>query len=515
MKMERYYKWWFEDYNPLDGRLRCLFYLMLLYFGSKSLLPGATERLAACPESYFEPAGLMFFLIPEALSASDIASLLFYSQYVVMFFWLCSAVGLFGRVSKMGTALGVFIFWGAMQSCAGTGHDWHLPMYTLIFLGLFSKNDRWSADNWLSSRFSWYPFRDFSKDFGGLARKLILATAVFILFAGGIAKLFTGGFAWLNGESLFFYLKEFNEPSTSLGPVLLDFFLDNAWLITLLSIWTVILELSSVTMLFLKKWRLFYVINLWAFHIGIYLLMFPRYFPSMICYLLIVNWRYTFNLVYIRYGRLFKNIPLQQKISLLFSEVEPVKDQQSEKKITRRLIFPSAVGMVFIVTILFRIETFPLTYVPMYSTIVTEDSIGSYNRSDFTDREALLSVAEKYTKGEQPWYLMYYYPRNIEIRLWYRETSDAEVQVKDVTEEYTYLIRNWPKWFQVITDITLQDLSNNHLFGDNVDNSLSKNTLIEIRSILSADGGYEHIEDIALVYHFTEEDEEIMARLNQ
>ncbi|MEX2347243.1 MAG: hypothetical protein WD604_16590 [Balneolaceae bacterium] len=512
MSLERYHNWWFNDYNRLDGRLRFIFYMMLLYFGSKSLLPVAAERLAACPESYFEAAGLMQLLIPASVTPQELATLLYFSQSIVIFFWICAAIGLFGRVSAMITGLGVFLFWGAMQSCAGTGHDWHLPMYSLIFLGLFSKNDRWSADYWLAARFNWYPFNDFTPDkYGGLARKLILVTTVFILFAGGIAKLFTGGFDWLNGESLYYYLVEFNEPSTAIGPLLLDFFLENRWIITILSVWTVLLELGSLWVLFRKKWRLFYVINLWAFHIGIYLLMFPRYFPSMICYLLIVNWRYTYNYLYQLYGRYVGKLPLGRKISLLLLETEPVKRHPENNT---KLIFPSAIGVVFIVTIIFRIETFPLTYVPMYSTVLTEEKIGSFNRSDFNNLETLTSVAEQYSNGYQPWYLMFYYPRNIEIRLWYREAPGSEIQVKDVTEEYTYLIRNWTKWYQIVTDVTLSDMSENNLFGSDPENSLSKNTLAEIKSILVEQGDYDHIEDIALVYHFSDGDEEIMMRLD-
>ncbi len=516
MRINKYHNWWIEDYNPLDGRLRCLFYLLLFYLGYNSVLPEAVSRLEACPDSFFEADGLMILLIPAGVSAPEVATFLFYAQYVVIFLWFCAAIGLFGRISSLGTALGVFVFWGAMKSCAGTGHDWYLPMYSLLFLGLFSKYDRWSADHWLSTRFSWYPFRDFSPNkYGGLARKLILLTSVFILFAGGVAKLTEGGFEWLNGESLYFYLKEFNQPSHDIGPVLLDFFLANKWIITILSVWTVILELSSVTILFKKNWRLFYVLNLWAFHIGIYLLMFPRYFPSMVCYLLIVNWRHTYNLVIIikRYGKNIEKLPLYSRISGILSEEKTFPTSPVPGEAIKRVIFPSVLSVLFLTTIIFRFESFPLTYVPMYSTILTEKKIGSYNRADFNNAESLHKIAVRYAGGEQPWYIKFYYPRNIEIRLWYRESADSEITTKNVTDEYIDLVRNWAKWSQTVTKITLYDISNKKLFTQNSDSSSeTQHMLNEIKSVLSGRGGYQHIEKVALVYHFGDADEEVMAQ---
>lgn len=516
MKVDKYYKWWVDDYNPLDGRLRFVFYSLLFYFGYRVFIPSAVDRLAACPESYFAAAGILQFLVPSGLNPQDVAAFMIFTKPIIIFFWICSAVGLFGRIAPAITALSVFIFWGMMQSCAGTGHDWHLPMYSLIFLALFSKNDKWSADYWLSTKLEWYPFRDFSSNkYGGLARKLILLTTVFILFAGGIAKLFTGGFAWMNGESLFYYLKEFNEPALAIGPFLLDFFLEHAWIITILAVWTVILELSSIFILFTKKWRLFYVVNLWAFHIGIYLLMFPRYFPSMICYLLIVNWRYTFNLADKNFGRYISKVPLYKNVSPMLRKSDRVKETTVKNKKIRRTIIPTIVSILFIATILFRIESFPLTYVPMYTTILSEDKIGNYERADFQDRQALHKVAEQYNAGEQPWYFMFYYPRNIEIRLWHRETPDSEIQVKDVTDEYKFLIQNWPKWMEVVTEVTLADIANRKLLYENGTESPTETEemLREIRSIMENRGGYEHIEKIALIYHFGDEDEEVMMQL--
>lgn len=507
MNIQSYYQWWYEDYNPLDGRLRFLFYMLLFYLAYKSLLPNAINRLLACPDSYFEAAGIMQLVFPSGITAGEIGAFLGVLQYVVIFFWLSSAVGLFGRISPFVTGTGVFVFWGSMQSCAGTGHDWHLPMFVLLFLGFFMKNDRWSADYLLARTFRWYPFRDFTPNkYGGFARKLILVTAVFILFAGGIAKLFTGSFAWLNGESLYFYLLEFNEPSPLYGSLLLEFLLSNRWMITVLSIYTILLELGTLIMLFKQRWRFLFVLNLWAFHFGIYLLMFPRYFPSMICYLLIVNWRETFSPVLQRINS------FTHKHEVKFSGKKSLKRIPAESTIKKRLIFPSLLLIIFAATILYRIETFPLTYVPMYSTVLTEEKIGRYNRADFTNRSALNNVATMYMNGDQPWYLMFYYPRNIEIRVRYQNPEHSEEEIKDVTEEYTALIQNWPKWFERVTTVTLEDISMGKIFGSDPPDSRAETAslLCEIKNVLIASGGYSAIEEISLVYHFDEQNEEIM-----
>lgn len=452
-KINKLYNWWANDYNPLDGRLRFIFYGLLLYTGLYELFFRIPRLLNQCPEILYKQSGVMAYIPYIAQSPEVMLQTVKFIIVPLFIFWIFAAFGFLGRISMFLTGIGVFLVWGAYQNCAGTGHTWHLPMYTLLILGFLAKPDKWSIDYYLSKKFKWYPFKVSEVDrTSGFARKLVLIFAMYTLFAGGLAKLFYGGLAWLNGSSLLYYLSHFNNPKWMIGNIMNETVLTFSFITILLSIWTVLLELGSFSAIFNKKIRLFIIVNAWAFHIGIYFLMLPKYFPQMVCYLLIINWS-LFNFSYIR--SIFKGSIL----SPFLQKNNSIPKNEAGKPIKVMTIFVSSlVGLLLVFSIAFKIESFPLTYIPMYSTYLSEEKFDSHPWDEFESQNGLYRILDECSVEQYPWFLKFYLPRRIQV-----EAVSSDGTRFDITDKvYESIRNNWPVWGKRLTESIIQDY---HVLG--------------------------------------------------
>lgn len=217
------------------------------------------------------------------------------ANYLIPFVWtawiLC-AFGFGGRLPQFVTALGFTAVYSMTKCCSGTGHGLHLAMYALITLALFTRPGRYSLDGLIATYWPRYPLRPRPHvDASGFARTVILGLAIYTLFAGGLTKLYVAGFHWLDGETLQIHVEEMNHPKGKIGEWVLGLVLENRWIAAILSTWTILLEVGSIVALFFPRTRNVLIVNAWLFHLGIYLIMLPKYFPQMVVYLLIFHWR--------------------------------------------------------------------------------------------------------------------------------------------------------------------------------------------------------------------------------
>jgi hypothetical protein len=110
--------------------------------------------------------------------------------------WICTAVGLGGRLPPILTGLGVAVFVGCSKSCAApVNHTWDVTMAALLACGFLCRPDRWSLDHAISRHFPRWPYKPFGThagDLSGYARKLVLLFAVYSLSAAGVAKMCNG-----------------------------------------------------------------------------------------------------------------------------------------------------------------------------------------------------------------------------------------------------------------------------------------------------------------------------------
>ena len=397
-----FYRWWACDFGPVDGRLRFAVYGLLLLVGYQGLLNNTLGRVAFCPEEMFQPPGVMSVVTFAGFTQWHLYKILLLIKAPLVVVWMCSAVGFGGRLPLFLTGLGVSLYWGCYQSVAGSNHTWHAPMFLLLVCGIFLRPDRWSLDALVAARWPAWPFAPAKyrgPDLSGYARKLVLLLVMFTLFAGGVAKLWHGGIAWLDGASLYFYLQNHNNPKTWFGPRLLQFLMQHPSVVVLLSWWTIALELGALLTLFYARLRWPFAINAWAFHLGIWFLMLPRYWPQMICYLLLVPWEGL---------RLSKPKELLQTLSG-WRKPSVVPHQTLPSALTQATlsVLASVITFVLLGTMLLQREWFPLTHVPMYSSYVSSQRLGAFRKADYGDLEALARIAAVADNDSQPWWIKY------------------------------------------------------------------------------------------------------------
>jgi hypothetical protein len=396
-------RWWTCDLPPLDGRLRFIVYAGLFYFGGLSFYNKIAPGIANCPPEFYQFDGVMQLFSPLLEgSPQRLASTLYALRPILVGAWILSAIGFLGRTPMMVAGLLLFYFWGALSGCTMTNHTWHLPVYTLLILGFFAHVDpKWSVDGFLAKRFKRYPFGRTEAAQGltssGFARKLVLVAAVYTLFAGGIMKLRESGLAWMDGESLRFYLEDFSGMRWSGWGWLYDFTLANSWVIQAMSIFTIVFELGALAAIFWPGARFPVVVMAWILHLGISRLMIPQYFPQSICYLLIVNW----GLVGSGFRRrMRRSAPAPEARSCTVSPCP-----------SRALTCAAAIGTVFAGSLCWTLvrarEWYPFTHVPMYSSYFSEKSFMGYPKDELSHLETWREISRRWIKTDRPWYFKF------------------------------------------------------------------------------------------------------------
>ena len=351
------------------------------------------------PDELFMPTGLMAWW-PAQQPVALAVNFVMHTRGLLMTLWFFAAIGLGGRWSLMFTGMLFFVHYGLFKASSGTSHAWHIPLFTMLILGFFTRPGEWSTDGLLHRYVRHYPFPVKSAGiWDGFAFKLVMCCSAYVMFAGGVAKLRYGGLDWLNGESLAHFLKEMPVIKGDIGQALSDFLHKNPFMIRVLSVWTIGLELSAPLVLFFMRFRWPFVLNAWAFHIGIYLLMSPRYFPQMTVYLL------------------FLNIPgiagsIESKDAVIFA---PKISRMSTWLATGMISF---LLIVFAWTMVAAREPFPLSHVPMYGNRMTDEYIGDFKRSSLRTLKGYQLAGRQYLQNEQPWYLYVHTGRMLDVEAW-------------------------------------------------------------------------------------------------
>jgi hypothetical protein len=265
-----------------------------------------------------------------------------------------------------------------VSGCIGTSHRWYVPVYSLLALSTANGNAEYSIDKLLSdyygSSYLFPPVTSLSHPLltSGFARKLILVSGIATLFFGGITKLINGGLAWMNGLTLAYYVSsEENGKSAALKNAFSRFPLFSC----LLSIASVGLELGSLTALFNPLARAIILFSASGLHFGIWLTMWPNYFPQSYCYLFGMNWIE------------------EQQIPTFNRELY---DFGSSVSIASWIATWICIFLCFVT--LFRIEYWPVTGIPMYS--FARDY--TYDYKFLRDAHQAQAVALEHVRSQYP-----------------------------------------------------------------------------------------------------------------
>lgn len=344
-------RFWVADAPPLHGWARVFIYgsLLLLflpdprrrpwYRGSYSPLVAPQMRAWTAP-AFFQPERFAR-LVPRRLY--DMA-VLRWVRAITVAAWLGCIAGLGGALSAWTCAGGLVLLWAVTSGCIGTNHRWYFPVYTLVacaFAGPAFGHEL-SLDAWITERFPGYwlaPATELQAPlaWSGFARKLVVVTGAALLFLGGVSKLRNSGLRWMDGRTLAFYV----SGSSGAWPWLKRRIQSSPALAIALSVGTMVLELGCIVVLLVPELRLPTAIAAIGLHLGIWLTMAPKYFPSMPCYVLWVAW------------------PWEAPASM---PAEP-----GGALVAASLLATAFWGWVVFTVIVQRREGWPLSSVPMYS----------------------------------------------------------------------------------------------------------------------------------------------------
>lgn len=251
----------------------------------------------------------------------------------------------------------------------------------------------------------------------------------------------------MDGVSLGFYLRHLNQPKTGLAEWLLGVIVSSPALLMVLSIWTVVFELGCITMLFVPRSRWPIVINAWAVHVGIWLLMMPHYWPQMVCYLLLVPWE------------VFRSDSLKDVLRCLVGAQAPPQTTACRGlpglAAQRWLVgLATTMSAAFLITMAYHIEWYPFTAIPMYSTYVDDHRLGTMPREAYGSLAALTRVAALGPNDMQPFYGMFEIGNRIRLR-GYTPDGDS-VEIVDFPDA---VVNRW-LWYKRMSDALLNDLRN-------------------------------------------------------
>ena len=193
-----------DGYTPLDGRVRAVFYALVLVVGARFFAVTIPAAVRDVPAELYDRSGLLGIVVDDRATALWLVELL---RFPVLAGLVLAMVGLGGRLPQLVAGCGAFVMIGAYLGGTGSGHAWYLAIFAIIVLGLTHRPTAWSLDavlarRWPSTRLARRPDRS------AFGRQLILLYAVFTLVAGGVAKLVDGGWRWLDGRSIQWYLAE-------------------------------------------------------------------------------------------------------------------------------------------------------------------------------------------------------------------------------------------------------------------------------------------------------------------
>jgi len=375
-------RFWLHDLPPISGRLRLIFYAGLLYL---SFVHGASplrtiSRLNVAEPVFYDARGLVS-LFSVSPPPSELLAVL---QTVTIIAWICAAIGLFFSVSSIVTAVGMLLLHGFAAGFHGASHMWYLPVYTLLFLCGSRADDSWSADYYLRRFLRRGELPAGQLRATGFSRKLVLLAAVALLFSGGVAKLLDAGPAWLDGETLRYHIANYRDRAA--WPAASDWFLRHGWMITVLSILTLVLELGAPIALFARAARHFVLLAAVGFHLGIQALMEPRFGPHMWCYLLAVDWAVVW--------RWFHRKPTAPALS---DAVVPARAVHIAS------VTSLGIAALFLVVAFVRIEAWPLSHMPMYSSYAGHGLVGGVPLASYGDENRARELAQRCEVTYCPW----------------------------------------------------------------------------------------------------------------
>jgi hypothetical protein len=282
---DRWVRWWLAELPPLDGRLRLIVYGTLFVVALthwKSPLR-AVALYAETDPLLYRAHGLIAALNLPWLPPAVIGAL----AIVTGAAWLFAAIGLFGRMPGIVTALGAFALHGLCWGTSAFNHNWYLPVFVLGALAFAAPDPVWSADAAIRRNRGLPPSAP-ATGLGatGFPRVLALVLCVAFYFCAGITKLQESGLQWTDGHTIAYWGEE--DASKRVLAAILG---EQMWLCAVAAWLTLFFEVGSPLALVSRRLRPLFILGWVGLHVGIRLTMGPRYFENIIVFALLIHWQ--------------------------------------------------------------------------------------------------------------------------------------------------------------------------------------------------------------------------------
>ena len=328
---------------------------------------------------YTPPAVLRLFRVTWV----DVSVLRIVRVFTIIAF-IAAAAGVLQPISAVAVFLGFALLHAVNSGALGSNHSTHAALYTLFGMMFSVSYDGPTVDGVLANQL-WWPHLVHSGSVleSGFAPTFVLVALVYIMFAAGISKLLNGGYRWLDGKCLRYYIQE--SIDFSRFPRLARAVIGRAWLCRGLAVVAAIVELSAPVAIFVApQYRAFFVLAWCAFHIGILSVMMPAYWIQMWCYLLVLDW-YKIGSVVLRR-----------------SLHPPVLADTSSIAATALTSLGVAFCFALIIVLIRQLEEWPFTTVPMYSNGVPPTELVLPTREQLHAR-AIRALQGRSRAWNRPW----------------------------------------------------------------------------------------------------------------
>lgn len=435
--------WALHDLEPISIAEARIFYVLFfaLSLWSNRLIPDAPATVARVERFLHIPSTLLGVLQLPWIAPGTLGVVRILTAAAA----ICALLGLLGWLSRLLLAMGATTLYLAACGALGHAHSFHLATLILFLLCLAPTVGPGTLDAWLARRFRRYPFRALTPAQGSIAttgfvRKMILVTAVGLLFCGGISKLLEAGWRWADGEPLRFYIAV--EEVTlwqPRWPGLAHYLVQNAWIARLAATAALCFELVSPCALFSARCRNVVVLAAIVFHLGIRAVMYPDYTASIVSYLFILDWRKGLAWIAAKLGR----------------APSPSVAQPPRESTTRSgwIAVCCVYGycVIWLAAPLIKLDTWPVTHVPMFASYVSSKQINHWPIEAFEDPRQLPAIARDLST-RLAYGPIFYIRSRTRLR-----AVGADGRVKDVTGQMERKLRS--VWLFQSVNAALQSLA--------------------------------------------------------
>eukprot|EP01084_Bolivina_argentea_P314909 545492_1 len=392
-----WYYFWFDHFEMLDWFSRVLIYSSLLYYmciiDHLSGMLITHKRFKHTPKEwiYFNHGIMKYVWIFFKPFLNNMEIIIKSLVTLIIILWILIIFGVNSFIVNI-TVFLLFLIWlGISLSIFESDHKYYCVLYLLFAMCFNTTNQN-----------------------NGFSTKLSSIFLVYTLFAGGISKMLHH----FNGYSLYYFIFCRGSQRQPRNKFIYNFLKNKKHLFSLLCWFTIVFQLLSIICIFPNRFtntiykRFLWVLPFILFHCIIRMVMYPNYIPQSISYFVFITNIFGTN-----------------------NTTDDIINTNNDWYIA----IGNCILLILILVIVFRIEWYPFTVIPMYS----------YDRSFLSEQHPNVLNKNVFRKlTEQKTYL---YPGYDPVYHWNAEWFKFElIMYKNNDIDKIYNLIEWINWFSYL-----------------------------------------------------------------